>query len=264
MAAVLLSAAPAAAADCPGADQGPGAASRGTVRAAVICLSNAERASRGLPALVPEGRLEAAAQAYGERLVRERFFAHVAPDGGVLLDRLGAYLEWSRVGENLAWGEGTRGTPRSIVAAWMASPGHRSNLLSGGFTEVGIGALPGTPIGSTGSSATYVAEYGSRVSEDPPWPVEGAAPSPTVVAEPVGQAVTPVSRRAKPVGRATKRARKARRCRRGAVRRRVHSRGRIVVRCVRPRKARRSHTTTRAQESRSRKAASVLQKAKSS
>ena len=37
---------------------------------------------------------------------------------------------WS-VGENLAWGKGKHGTPAAIVAAWMASPGHREMILTG-------------------------------------------------------------------------------------------------------------------------------------
>ncbi len=261
----MLSAASAAAAECPGADQGPDAASPVAVRAAVVCLSNAERAQHGLSALIPEGRLEAAAQAYGERLVGERFFAHVAPDGNGLLDRLGAYREWLRVGENLAWGEGTRATPRSIVAAWMTSPTHRANLLSDAFREVGIGTLPGTPIGSAGPSGTYVAEYGSRVSDDAPWPVEGAVRASAAAA---GAAlVTPAPRFAKKAPTSSSKARTSskkstRRCRRGTSKRLVKVRGRRVVRCVRTRKAKKRSGS--AQASRSRKAASVLQNAKSS
>ena len=44
-------------------------------------------------------------------------------------------------GENLAWGTGSRGTARGIVAAWLASPEHRANLLRPSFARVGIGDL---------------------------------------------------------------------------------------------------------------------------
>ena len=48
-----------------------------------------------------------------------------------------------RVGENLAWGQGSLGVARSIVAMWLASPEHRANLLHPGYRIVGVGALRG-------------------------------------------------------------------------------------------------------------------------
>lgn len=204
----LLGAAPAAAADCPGADLAPGAG-RIAVRSAIICLSNQERSSRGLTILTPEGRLESAAQRYSNDLVGERFFSHVSPSGQQLTDRIARYKNWKLVGENLAWGEGTLGTPRSIVAAWMESPGHRKNLLSPRFTEVGIGTTSGTPTGSERAALTVTAEYGVRYSRTAPYPVEGAAK---------------VRRVSKSTG-----------CRRGTVRRVVRKHSKRVVRCVRKR-----------------------------
>ena len=41
-----------------------------------------------------------------------------------------------------AWGEnvaGGYGSAESVMATWMASPGHRANILNGTFTQVGIG-----------------------------------------------------------------------------------------------------------------------------
>ena len=42
----------------------------------------------------------------------------------------------------------------------MHSPGHRRNVLDGGFREIGIGIAVGSPTG--GAGATYVNEFGSR------------------------------------------------------------------------------------------------------
>ncbi len=233
LAIAMVGAAPASAADCPGADLPAGAPETVAVRAAVVCLTNVERANAGLAALVPEGRLEEAAQAYSGLLVRDQFFAHVTPEGSALTNRLRAYTGWRRVGENLAWGEGSRGTPRAIVAAWMASPGHRANILSDQFTEVGIGMVPGTPINSNLAAATYAAEYGARASDTPPVPVEGAASAPATTRPKPRSESKPRSKR-KPARRARK---VARRCRHGKVRRRTRAHGRTVVRCV----ARSSH-----------------------
>jgi len=46
-----------------------------------------------------------------------------------------------RVAENLAWGTGARGTAAGIVRAWLASPGHRRNLLRPGFRRIGLGEV---------------------------------------------------------------------------------------------------------------------------
>jgi uncharacterized protein YkwD len=186
----------------------PAVAGLTQVRAAVVCLTNAERAAAGLPALDAEPRLEAAAQAYSQRMVLERFFAHVAPDGSALSGRLTDYAGWSTIGENLAWGEGALATPRATVAAWMDSPGHRANILSRTYTEVGVGVVAGTPEGSLRPSATYTANYGSR---------EGGAVATT---------------RSAPAHRPAAR-KPAVRCKRGTVHRVQRSKGRRVVRCVR-------------------------------
>ncbi len=113
--------------------------------------------------------------------MREQFFAHVSPGGSVLTDRLKAYTGWRLIGENLAWGEGSRGTPRAIVAAWMASPGHRKNILNGRFTETGVGVVSGTPLGSRQASATYTAEYGTRASDAASRPGRGLRGRPEAV-----------------------------------------------------------------------------------
>ncbi|MDP1849472.1 MAG: CAP domain-containing protein [Solirubrobacteraceae bacterium] len=174
-------AAPAAqAATCAGADVSPAAASIGTAKAAVLCLLNHQRAARGLAPLVGEASLESAATRYSRTMVQERFFAHVSPSGQTLRQRLAAYIGSARdftVGENLAWGEGARATPASIVRGWMNSDGHRANILNGAFTEIGIGIVPGSPVGSlpTGS-ATYTTHFGSRGrSASPPAGVSAAS-----------------------------------------------------------------------------------------
>ena len=59
------------------------------------------------------------------------------------------YISSSRVGyevgENIAWGTLYLATPRAIVAAWMASPGHRANILDARYRETGIGVSPHPP-----------------------------------------------------------------------------------------------------------------------
>ena len=71
-------------------------------------------------------------------MVDRRFFDHVSPGGGTMMDRLHAAGwnpggAWS-AGENIAWGSGELGTPARIVDAWMHSAGHRANILNRAFT----------------------------------------------------------------------------------------------------------------------------------
>ncbi len=147
----------------------PGPANLAAVRATTVCLVNRERTQRGLRPLQAVPALEGAAAGYATRMVRERFFDHTAPDGKTFVTRIkrtsylrGALRRWS-VGENLAWGSGALATPDAIVKAWMASPGHRANILNGAFTELGIAVAPGAPSAGVGNgAATYVNEFGLR------------------------------------------------------------------------------------------------------
>jgi uncharacterized protein YkwD len=166
--AALALAAPAGAqaADCgAGADYVPNASNLDPVAQATLCLLNNERAAQGLRPVVEAQGLTQPSRAYSARMVGESFFAHESPDGGTLVDRLTGvgYIapdgDWT-VGENIAWGQAELSTPRSIVAAWMASPGHRKNILTGEFTEIGLGVVTGTP-GDPSWGATYTTDFGA-------------------------------------------------------------------------------------------------------
>lgn len=152
---------------CPGAVVEPSEQSVKKVRAATLCLLNQERTSRGLKRLRTNRSLQSAASRYAARMSRQDFFAHVAPDGSSMVDRIRrtAYLRsvrrWS-VGENLAWGAGRRATPEQTVAAWMASPDHKANVLDRRFAEIGIGVSLGAPVQGPTSAGTYVTNFGAR------------------------------------------------------------------------------------------------------
>jgi uncharacterized protein YkwD len=135
-----------------------------------LCLLNQERAANGVAPLAENARLTSASVGYSRQMVDEAFFAHEAPDGATLVDRLtGAGYPVDDalvVGENIGWGSGTLASARSMVAAWMASPGHRANLLSGDYTEVGLGVVLGTP-DDRSAGATYTTDFGQRAAAAP-------------------------------------------------------------------------------------------------
>jgi uncharacterized protein YkwD len=164
-------AAPALASACTGADVAPSTASGvATARAATLCLLNEQRKEHGLAPLRAHRMLQNAAQQYAIQMVKGRFFDHVTPTGVTLEQRirqntryLAGALRYD-IGENIAWGQGELARPASIVAAWMASPGHRANILRAAFREIGIGIVPGAPVaGLSGDPAvTYTNEFGAR------------------------------------------------------------------------------------------------------
>ena len=153
------------AAGCPDADAQPTPANILQLRAATLCLLNAQRTPRGLAALTESPLLTQASQAYSQKMVGLRFFGHVTPGGVDLMQRLKGvgYVRdgGALVGENLAWATGANTTPARIVQSWMASPGHRRNILEPAYREIGLGIVTGAPVGRTPlAAATYTTDFG--------------------------------------------------------------------------------------------------------
>ncbi len=138
------------------------------IRAATICLINRERASHGDGPLQNNAKLESAAQGHTESMAWGNYFEHLGPGGQTPLDRMRAsgYIYSSSigfaVGENIAWGTGSLGTPRAIVAAWMSDPGHRANILDSHFRDTAIGISPHVPssLGHGQAGGIYTQDFG--------------------------------------------------------------------------------------------------------
>jgi uncharacterized protein YkwD len=125
----------------------PAAALAGLTRteAALLREMNNVRARNGLEPLRYDGHLQLAARSHTREMIASNFFAH-----GAFASRLVQFDVKGRLaGENLAWGTGDRGTARSIIDAWLASPEHRANLLRPSFTRVGIGDILATFLGTS-------------------------------------------------------------------------------------------------------------------
>lgn len=138
------------------------------VRAAVLCLVNAERARNGLEPLQSNPQLAAAAESHGREMIAEDYFAHISPAGVTPVDRArgAGYIPSSEVGyvigENLAWGTLTLSTPAAIVAAWINSPEHLANILEANYRETGIDVQPEAPasLAEHAQGALYTQEFG--------------------------------------------------------------------------------------------------------
>jgi uncharacterized protein YkwD len=165
--AVLLVSVPSASAAgaCGAANAATSQASKRALVRATLCVLNAERTRHRLRPLRLNHKLSTAAQRHSRAMARKRFFSHTSLSGASFVDRIRStgYLSGARswaVAENIAYGSGSRSSPRSIGRAWMNSPPHRANILHGSYRAIGIGIAAGTPVGRGGG--TYTTDFGRR------------------------------------------------------------------------------------------------------
>src|SRR5262249_38424821 len=136
---------------CPWAELRPTAHDLVRVRAATLCLVNRQRLIRGERPLALNASLQRTAQGHSQDMARRDYFEHSHGPRDTLLRRMRAagYIYSSRigyeVGENIGWGTLWLATPRAMVAAWMASPGHRANILDPRFHDTAVGVSPHPP-----------------------------------------------------------------------------------------------------------------------
>lgn len=128
------------AAPAPATGAGTGAVSGG-VESQVLQLVNAERAKEGLKALTMNSTLSNVAKTKASDMRDKNYFAHDSPTYGSPFDMMKKFgVSYSYAGENIAAGQQTA---QAVMTAWMNSPGHRQNIMSPNFTEMGIGCSPG-------------------------------------------------------------------------------------------------------------------------
>ena len=102
---------------------------------AVIDRTNAERRRAGVPPLSSEPQLTAAAEAHARNMARQNRMSHTLDSESVVERTKAAGYRYRTVGENIAWNQPTA---EAVVDDWMHSRGHRRNMLSGDFTQIGV------------------------------------------------------------------------------------------------------------------------------
>jgi len=135
----------------------PGASANATraYTSALVQAINGARAANGLPPLHVDPRLATAARDQSVYLAGIGRLDHTGPDGSNVLQRLTRLGFHGHVaGEDLAAGMG----PGHTVQAWMASPGHRMNLLSPQYRMLGVAVAMGSLGGMTAPFVT--ADFG--------------------------------------------------------------------------------------------------------
>lgn len=102
----------------------------GQAEARYVQLINAERTARGLQPLSVDPDLVAGAR-YQAQAIRDAGRLFHNPDLGSVT------TGWTWIGENVGYGSDVDG----LHSAFMASSGHRANILKSGATHVGVGVV---------------------------------------------------------------------------------------------------------------------------
>ncbi len=120
---------------------------RGSVEPTITTLShsgiffwtNEHRKTNGQAPLESNAVLDRAAKAKLNDMFEYQYFAHVSPAGRGVGDWVeDQQYEFITIGENLALGNYK--DDKTLVQAWMDSPGHRANILNVKYREIGIAA----------------------------------------------------------------------------------------------------------------------------
>lgn len=103
----------------------------------VIYWTNKYRADNNLGALKENQTLTIAAQKKVDDMFAKQYFEHVSPIGQTPAELVAITgYQYKSTGENLALGDFK--DEKELVDAWMASPGHRANILNADYTEIGV------------------------------------------------------------------------------------------------------------------------------
>lgn len=103
----------------------------------VIRLVNEIRAKNGLKPLSYHWELARVARYKSQDMRDNRYFAHNSPTYGSPGQMVKSFgISYRSVGENIARGYRT---PQAVVDGWMNSSGHRANILTAGYTHIGVG-----------------------------------------------------------------------------------------------------------------------------
>jgi uncharacterized protein YkwD len=112
---------------------------------AVVAQTNEIRKAHGLDPLRVSSRLEAAADQHSTSMGKAGYFAHESADGSAFWKRVEQYYPqgdasyWA-VGENIIYGSPDLTVPDAMTA-WIESPGHRENILSSDWREIGCASV---------------------------------------------------------------------------------------------------------------------------
>ena len=122
----------------------------------VLALVNQARAKAGCPALTMNAQLTAAAYGHAKAMATQNFFSHTSKNGAKFTARIKAQgYHYTDAAENIGMGYTSA---RAAFDGWMASSGHRRNILDCVQTETGI-AMYDQPDDIPLPGKTYAGRY---------------------------------------------------------------------------------------------------------
>jgi uncharacterized protein YkwD len=117
----------------------------GMISYEIFTATNEAREVAGCPPLRADTELIIASVRQSGYMAATRSFGHLGAGGSTFVTRARAAGYEQPSGENIAWGFQD---PQDVVAAWLASPPHRANILNCEARSIGAGvrlAQDGTP-----------------------------------------------------------------------------------------------------------------------
>lgn len=118
-----------------------------TIENQVLQLVNQERSKQGLQPLILNWEVSRVAKIKSQDMRDKGYFSHNSPTYGSPFTMMRNFgISYKSAGENIAGGQRTS---QEVMNAWMNSSGHRANILSSSYTELGVGYVTG------GSYGTY-------------------------------------------------------------------------------------------------------------
>lgn len=112
----------------------------------IISKTNSQRSAISLKSLSENRDLDNSASKKVDDMFEKQYFEHTSPEGIGVSDLAsdGGY-DYILIGENLALGDFRN--DGDVVSAWMASPGHKANILNNRYTEIGVAVKKGIYLG---------------------------------------------------------------------------------------------------------------------
>ena len=150
----------------------------------LLALTNQARASAGRRTLSWDSALASLARWRSKDMIVRNYFSHDIPGAGKVFDEMTARGYCYKVaGENIGWNT----YPDDVATAqiqqmFMASPGHRSNILATDWDHIGIGAYKG-PDGKKMWTVLFADRCGSSPVASKPNPKPKPKPKPTSAAK---------------------------------------------------------------------------------
>ena len=149
-------------------------------------LTNLNRTTNGLAAVLKDDRLRAVARSRSEDMIARNYFSHeIPPDGLTVVDILESLgVRFRSAGENIEWNTASDfATVQYASTDFMNSSSHRKNVLEPRYDRVGVGIAAGA---GRRMYTVVFAQQSSPIPSSVPTPADASivTPAPSVTASP--------------------------------------------------------------------------------